>query len=134
MSINTIVNDVITQLETTITGLKVELFPDKLSEYRLIHSHGAVLVAYSKSSFSNPERIEFIQQIETIEIGIELIIKGLRDKNGAYDYLDTIKTTLTGFAPTGCTKMYPTQSSFLAENSGIWQYGFVFETTKENYD
>jgi hypothetical protein len=91
MALNTIIDDIITQLDTALE-LKVEGFPDNPREYKLLHPKGAVLVSFNNSSYTSPESFEFIQQIRTLEIGLTLIIKGLRDKNGAYAYLDLINT------------------------------------------
>jgi hypothetical protein len=62
------------------------------------------------------------------------LVRGLRDKTGAYSYIDTVKNALTGFEPVGCTKMYPTDISFLKEENSIWYYTLGFKTTLENID
>ena len=132
MALNTIINDIITQLDSALS-LKVEGFPDNPGEYKLLHPKGAILVSFNNSSYTSPESFEFIQQVRTLEIGLTLIIKGLRDKNGAYIYLDLINDTLTGFKPTGCTQMYPVSDSFLTEDNGLWQYALSYRMTTENY-
>lgn len=133
MVINTIINDIVDKLKDNITDLKVEHFPDNIDEYRLIHSKGAILVAFRGYSDSEPEELGFIQQITTIEIGINLVVTGLRDKNGAYSYIDSIRAALTGFTPTDCFKMYPVSADFLNEDAGRWEYGLIFRTTTDNF-
>ena len=133
MAINTIKNDIITQLKSSISDLKVEEFPDKPAEYKLIHSKGAVLVHFLGTNYNEPDEQGFIQQTANLRFGLTLMIKGLRDKNGAYAYIDSIISTLTGFTPTGCTKMYPVRVGFLTENDGVWQYTFTFVAPTENY-
>jgi hypothetical protein len=134
MAINTIEQAIITQLETYITTLQVEGFPDKPSEYRLLHPTGAILVSYNGSNFSTPEGAGFILQTQNLEFSITVIVRNLRDKNGAYSHIDSIISTLTGFSPGGCGKMYPTTVTFLNESNGIWQYGMTFMAPSENYN
>ena len=134
MSINTIENSIITQLQDNIADLKIEGFPDKPAEYKLLHPKGAVLVHFQGASYTAPEEKNFIQQEADLEFGVTLLIKGLRDKNGAYTYIDTIISALTGFTPTGCNKMYPVKTDFLSEEGGLWQYALSFTVPTENYN
>jgi len=133
MSIKTIENSIITQLQNNVSDLKIEGFPDKPADYQLLHSKGAVLVHFQGATYNEPEETVFTQQDVTLEFGITLLIKGLRDKNGAYTYIDTIISTLTGYSPTGCNKMYPVKVDFLAEKEGIWQYTLSFSVPTENF-
>lgn len=134
MGILTIENEIIEQLEDNISDLKVEGFPEKPNEYQLLHPKGAVLVSYTKSIFDEQSGFESIQQTEEMEFAILLMVRGLRDKNGAYTYIDTIKDALTGFQPTGCTKMFPTDIGFLKEENAVWYYTMGFKTSSENID
>ncbi len=133
MNINTVENDIIAQLQSNITGLKIEGFPDNPSEYKLIHPRGAALVQFKGASFSKPDSTAFIQQEVNLDFSLILMIKGLRDKNGAYTYINSIMATLTGYTPTGCGKMYPVGVYFLTEKNGIWQYTLKFTVPTENY-
>jgi hypothetical protein len=148
MAINTIEQAIITTLQTAFTTvehegeddevttetLKVEGFPDKPSEYKLLHPTGAILVAYNGSDYSVPESLQYVEQIHNMEFGATLIVRNLRDKNGAYNHIDKIISTLTGYSPTGCWKIYPKNVRFLVENSGIWQYAITFNVTNENIE
>lgn len=134
MGIETIENEIIAHLEGSISSLKIEGFPEKPNEYQLIHPKGAILVSYTNSSFDEQSGFESIQQTEEMEFALLLMIRGLRDKNGAYTYIDTIKNVLTGFEPTGCTKIFPTDISFLREENAVWYYTMGFKTSLENVD
>ena len=112
MNINTIENDIIARLRDNISERKIEGFPDKPDEYRLIHPRGAVLVRFNGANYNKPLETNSIQQEVNLNFSLTLIIKGLRDKNGAYTYIDSINSALTGFAPTGCLKMYPVKVDF----------------------
>jgi hypothetical protein len=133
MAILTIENDIKSQLESAITDLKVDTFPEA-GEYKLLHPKGAVLVAYESSSFNPPDSIAIIQQLVNHTFTITLIIKGLRDKNGAYSYIDLIISTLAGYEPTDCLKMYPQRTRFFGEESGIYRYDIDFIVPTENYE
>jgi hypothetical protein len=132
MSINTIEQSIITQLQSVLTALQIEGFPDKPSEYRLLHPVGAVLVAYNGTNYSKPEGMGQVIQTADMEFSVTLIVRNLRDKNGAYIYIDSIVSTLTGYSPTGAGKMYPTNITFLNESNGVWQYGLTFIAPYEN--
>jgi hypothetical protein len=135
MSIETIETDIINKLKTEIPDLKVEGFPDRWNEYRMIHPKGAILVQYTGSRFVDTELgFQSVQQLRNLEFGIVLIIKGLRDRTGAYTYIDSIVSTLTGFEPTDCLKMYPVSDDFLAEENGVFYYELKFIIPIENFE
>lgn len=133
MSINIIEKEIISQLQASVSDLKVEGFPDKPEEYKLLHPKGAVLVHFQGGTYSEPEENIFLQQTVSLDFGLTLLIKGLRDKNGAYSYIDAVIAALTGFTPTGCNKMYLNRVDFLSEDNGLWQYAFSFTAPSENY-
>jgi hypothetical protein len=134
MGIKEIEDDIINQLQNNITDLIVENFPDNTSKYTLNHENGAILVGFSGVNYTEPDDLEDIKQIKTLEFILFLLIRGIRDKNGGYKYLDSMEETLTGYAPEGCRKMYPTDISFVHEDNGIWQYSMTFKTSMENYE
>jgi hypothetical protein len=135
MAIIDIENAIIGQLKSSITDLKVEGFPENWNQYRLLHPKGAVLVQYTGSNYSSPE-LNFAgmqQQLKTLTFGIALLVKGLRDKSGAYSYIDSIIAALAGFEPAGCLAMYPVSDNFQAEEDGIFYYELRFNVPTENY-
>ena len=133
MNIYSIENEIIEQLQDNITDLKTEAYPEKPSEYRLIHPKGAILVHFKGSHYDKPEEGNLIQQIISLNFSLTLMIKGLRDKNGAYTYISEIISVLTGFIPTNCGKMYPVNTDFLQEDGGVWKYSLNFTVPAENY-
>ena len=80
-----------------------------------------------------PDNTMFIQQEINMDFSLTLMVKGLRDRNGAYAYIDSIISVLTGYAPTGCRKMYPINTNFLIEDNGIWKYRLNFTVPTENH-
>ena len=51
MSINDIENQIIERLKSKIKDVQVQGFPEKPSEFRLIHPIGALLVHYQGASY-----------------------------------------------------------------------------------
>jgi hypothetical protein len=129
MTIADIENAIITRLRSRITGLQIEGFPEKPSEYKLLHPKGALLVSYAGSTFSEPKPTDIVFQERKVEFDITVAMRHLRSHEGAYAYLDAVRIALTGYRIAGCSKMYPTKEEFLSEDSGVWQYAMTFAMT-----
>jgi hypothetical protein len=132
MNILTVENDIITALQSALPDLKVEGFPDNPVQYRLLHPKGAVLVRFQEAVCAAAKEAAFVQQEVTMMFNLTVKIRGLRDKNGAYSYIERVFAALTGFSPSGCGKMYPVNTVFLRETSGIWEYSLNFAVPAEN--
>lgn len=136
MNILTIENDIITTLAAALPALKVEGFPENTEQYRLLHPKGAVLVRFLEAVYSAPQETAFTQQEAVLTFNLTLMVKGLRDKQeaagGAYGYVDAINTALTGYAPTGCGRMYPVKERFVREKDGVLEYSLNFGVPVEN--
>lgn len=133
MAILDIENSIINQLQSSITDLKIEGYPENPAEYKLLHPKGAVLVRFQGAKYSVPTEEEFIQQTATLNFNLALMIKGLRDRNGAYSHIDDVISALSGYSPAGCGMMYPAEVNFLTEDAGIWRYSVIFSVPVENY-
>ena len=132
MTIKEIENSIIEKLNTDITDLKVEGYPDKPETYRLNHPKGAILINYFGSDFGKPmlgEELEsFIVQEEEELFRCVISVRGLRDHQGIYDYIDRIKSSLMGYHPIDslrCKKMYVKQIRFVSEEDGVWTYAML---------
>ena len=132
MNIREIENNIIEKLKDTFPNILVQGFPDKPSEFLLLHSIGALLVHYQGSTYSNTDALGFISQENKKEFSITVVTRNLRTNDGAYTYLDKVKSVLTGFEPEGCSKLMPIKDFFISENNGIWQYGINFTLTTPN--
>ncbi len=132
MNIREIEDSIITKLKTDFPEVLVQGFPDKPSEFILLHSIGALLVHYQGSNYPNSESIGCIVQDNKKEFSITIVTRNLRANKGAYEYLDKVKVALTGFQPDGCSKLMPTKDFFISENGGIWQYGINFTLITTN--
>lgn len=129
MTIANIETAIIERLKSKISDVLVEGFPEKPSEYKLLHPKGALLVSYAGSTFSEPEAVDIVLQTRKIEFDITVVMRHLRTHEGAYAYLDAVRTVLTGYRIPGCSKMYPTREQFISEENGIWQYAITFTLT-----
>lgn len=126
MSIRNIENQIITKLHEEFPDLLVQGFPEKPSEFILIHPIGAILIHYRGGSFSNTNALDIISQEKKMDFAITLVTRNLRSNNGTYELLDKIKKVLCGYKIDECSKLTPVKEGFLSENNGIWQYEITF--------
>lgn len=130
MNIEDIEQGIIGRLKDKITGVAIEGFPERPSEYNLLHAKGALLVRYAGSSFSEPRATDIIYQHRRVEFEVTVVMRHLRSHEGAYAYLDAVRIALTGYRPyPNCEKMYPVKEEFIGEDAGIWQYAITFAMT-----
>lgn len=132
MNIRAIENSIIMKLKTSFPEVLVQGFPDKPSEFILLHPVGALLVHYQGGNYTNSNALSFVSQSNKKEFSITVVTRNLRENEGAYEYIDKVKETLTGFKPYECSELIPTKDFFISENGGIWQYGINFTTTALN--
>lgn len=132
MNIREIENSIIQKLKESFPEVLVQGFPDKPSEFILLHPIGALLVHYQESNYSNSNTLGYISQENKKEFSITIVTRNLRENQGSYEYLDKVKNILTGFQPDECSRLMPTKDFFISENKGIWQYGINFSLTTTN--
>ena len=134
MNIRDIENSIIDKLKETFPEVLTLGFPDNPSEFILTHPVGALLVHYHGSNYTNSDALGFISQENRKEFSITVVTRNLRNNSGAYEYIDKVKSALTGFEIEGCTKLMPSKDFFISENGGIWQYGINFTLTTPNVE
>lgn len=132
MNIREIENSIIEKLKTSFTEVLVQGFPEKPSEFILLHPIGALLVHYQGSNYTNSESLGCIVQNNKKEFAITIVTRNLRNNQGAYEFIDNVKSILSGFQPDECSQLMPTKDYFISENGGIWQYGVNFTLTTNN--
>ncbi|MBO6181512.1 hypothetical protein J6O86_07490 [bacterium] len=132
MNIREIENSIIELLKTSFPEVLVQGFPDKPSEFILLHSIGALLVHYQGSNYTNTEALGFVTQENKKEFSVTIVTRNLRSNYGAYEYIDKVKAALSGFPIDECTSILPTKDFFISENKGIWQYGINFTLKTQN--
>jgi len=132
VNIRTVENAIIERLQTSFPEILVDGFPDKPSEFILLHPVGALLVHYQGSNYTTTQALGFVTQVNQKEFSITIVTRNLRNNNGAYEYLDKVKAELSGFQIDECTSLMPTKDFFISENKGIWQYGINFTLKTQN--
>jgi hypothetical protein len=132
VNIRNVENAIIERLQTSFPEILVDGFPDKPSEFILLHPIGALLVHYQGSNYTTTQALGFVTQVNQKEFSITIVTRNLRNNNGAYEYLDKVKAELSGFQIDECTSLIPTKDFFISENKGIWQYGINFTLKNKN--
>jgi hypothetical protein len=132
VNIRNVENAIIERLQTSFPEILVDGFPDKPSEFILLHPIGALLVHYQGSNYTTTQALGFVTQVNQKEFSITIVTRNLRNNNGAYEYLDKVKAELSGFQIDECTSLIPTKDFFISENKGIWQYGINFTLKTQN--
>ncbi|EIJ33321.1 Gp37 family protein [Thiothrix nivea] len=108
-----------------LSALKVEPYPERPSEYRLMNPKGAVLVVVQGSRYS--QAIGGVQARKT-RIIITLLVRNLNSHAGAYVLLDAVLASLAGWCPgDGWYDLAAQSENFVTEDNGVWQYDVVFE-------
>ena len=132
MNIRTVENAIIEKLKLSFPEILVEGFPDKPSEFILLHQIGALLVHYQGSNYTSTQALGFVTQVNQKEFSVTIVTRNLRNNNVAYEYLDNVKAVLSGFQIDECTSLIPTKDYFISENKGIGQYGINFTLKTQN--
>ena len=129
-------NAIIDRLKSQVAGLHIQGFAQNADEFAVKHPAGAALVMYGGSNYTSPSSLAAISQNRKMEFDIILLFKNLRVQDGghagAYEYLDDIRSALTGYKINDCSKMYPIRESYIDEESGVWRYGMTFELLTDN--
>lgn len=121
-------NSIIQKLKADISGFSIESFPAKVNEYLtgFIHPKGAILINYAGSRYTNPDNISSIAQVRTLEFDIYLVLRNIKNNQGVYPALESVRESLTGYEPDGCMRMVPVSDNFVLEEKGIWVYIIKF--------
>jgi hypothetical protein len=81
-------------------------------------------VSYSGSSFSEPTHLDALIQERMLEFTLTLQIKDLRSHEGAYAYLEQIRSALSGFSPQNDMRaMYLIEEGFIDMVKNVWFWG-----------
>lgn len=108
-------------------ALQVELFPERPADYLLEHEHGAVLVAYSLSTFSLSQAGDALWQARNLTLNLTLVCRQFNGQDGAIGYLDRLRDCLAGWWPPHCDQpCRPLSERFIGQLQGVWQYSLEF--------
>lgn len=120
---------VLAQLRSAIapTELAIEPYPEKPSEYQLLHPKGALLVFVQGSRYGNYSNGAMLRSTRFI---VTLLLRNFKQHQAAYDWIDAVQLLLFGFIPDGWQPIKAVSDQFVSEESGVWQYDLVFETDR----
>lgn len=125
----TILQDVLTHLQSELANYEVRLFPDNPTNYRFIHPHGAVLIGYHGSQFEKSISTDLVVQERAINLYFTVFGRGLNGDGEALDLLDLLRASVIGFKPVHCSlPIYLISEKFLDEDAGAWQYELRVQT------
>ncbi len=115
---------IVARIESQVS-LTVKAFPSTPDDYKkLPFNRGLVLVAYSGSDLSDPTNRDEIVQQRAMEFSVTLQVRDLRGHEGAYSYLEQIRTALSGFSPMNdLNVMFMTSEALLSVVENVWVWG-----------
>jgi hypothetical protein len=133
LDLTTVENAILARLATAFGGtfaggkvtgasVAIEHYPEHATEkYRLTHRVGAVLVRWDLSDYGSVIDTEDVVQERTVGWFFAIVMRDLGwsyggqpsgPSPGAYQVLEMVRATLTGFVVKGYRKMYPTNEEF----------------------
>lgn len=132
MDLKDIEEKIIAQLKVTITDMEIIAFPDVPTENPSLHPGGTIHVRYNGSAYEEPEmnRKLVVSQPRKMSWLILIRHKNLFTHDGIYARIDSVRTSLTGFIPTGfddMRKMWPISDAIVAETVGEWNAEAIYE-------
>ena len=119
MNIRHIETAIIEKLKSDFPEILVIGFPDKPSEFILLHQVGALLVHYQGGNYTNTQALSYITQDAQKEFSITIVTRNLRNNNGAYDYLEKVKSALSGFKIDECSLLYPVKDLYIRKRRNL---------------
>ena len=131
--------DIVSQLDGDISGVKVQSFPSSQQDYRLLAKDGAILVRYNRSIYADPvdNRKKGVSQIRTLEWVISIIHRNLQKHDGVYAVLEAVRASLTGYTVNSIaysTVLVPVSDGFISTEGGKWVYEIVFHHDIETWE
>ena len=122
-------SSVLEQLRSAIssTDLAIEPYPEKPSEYQLLHPKGALLVFVQGSRYGKHSNGTALRSTRFV---VTLLLRNFKQHQAAYDWIDAVQLLLFGFIPDGWQPIESVSDQFVSEDSGVWQYDLIFETSR----
>jgi len=140
LDIGTIEGAVVEELRAHLSGIEIARFPDRPEAYRMTHPVGAALVVYRGASYGQQLDTEIVAQERKLEFEVMVLVRDLGWNTGgpsggagpgAYEILEAVRLSLTGYTVPGARKMYPVKERFVERDKqgGVWVYGITFAIT-----
>jgi len=104
-------------------GFKVEPFPDNPDNLTLTHPKGVALVVNKGSAYKAPENLGRAAQERTLSFEIMVVVRNLRDHQGAYPVIDALAYGLAGWKAPGAIFGTRLESDgFIDREASIWMW------------
>ena len=134
--------DLETKLESDISNIAVEAYPDDPDNYNCMGPTGAILIRYNGSVFTDMEseamRGKVVSQERTVEWIITILYRNLKAHTnlsaGIYTYLEAVRNSLTGYTIDSIAEagvMYPVNDKLNGRDpvKKLWEHEIVFRHT-----
>lgn len=128
----------VAQLSGAIDVVEVLAFPSDWETYEPKHQNGSILVRYDGSTYGELETVDVVTQWRRMNWEVLILVRelgwlfgGEGDQGvGAYNLLEQVRQSLTGFIITGFKPGFPTKDQFIGYREGYWAYAamYAFET------
>lgn len=135
---------IIKRLEAkTAKRVLVQCYPDDPEIYEPTHAIGALLVRYTEGNYGDTRDTSLVIQDREMLFEVTLAMWSLRGKQGGiYEFMETVRTGLTGFVPPNCSKkLTPVSEGYVGRSAGLkvknrrlWQYQITFKTETVNVE
>ncbi len=142
--ISPIEDAIIKRLEVkTAKRVLVQCYPDDPETYEPTHGVGALLVRFAEGNYGDTRDTSLVVQDREMLFEVTLAMWSLRGKQGGiYEYMETVRTALTGFLPPNCSKkLTPVSEGYVGRGAGLkvknrrlWQYQITFRTETINIE
>ena len=105
--------------------VKVEAWPEDVSEYTFRGKGAAVLVRYSEAEFNRPDGAEVIRQMMNPAFLVITGVRDLRSHAGAYDLMDRNRNAIVGLEYRH-SLFYAVREGLIERSENVWLYGQLF--------
>ena len=130
--VNEIESSIVARLDAELDSVDVRAFPSSAEEYRKLPlGKSRILVAYAGSVFSEPTNRDTIVQEQVLEFEITIQVRNLRGHDGAYPFLDSVYTALSGYSPLNDSRvLYAVSEKLTDYDNNVWTWQQVWQISE----
>ena len=104
-------------------GFAIEPFPDNPDNHPMTHPKGVVMVINKGSTYNPPETTSRAIQQRTLSFELTVLVKNLRQHQGAYPVIDALAYGLAGWvAPGAIFGARLERDSFVDKSASVWTW------------
>lgn len=118
----------------TVTGARVEAFPEDPSLYVTLQPELVHLVRFEGVAFNDPTPNNAARIVQDVRIEFVVVsaYRHLKAHGGIYAHLEALRQALTGYTLPDIVQasaLWPVRQSILKEEKGLWWYQSIFAMT-----